>query len=106
VEQEPPTKPGTQEDQQNTANNNKEKEGHGTANDGGFEDEILPQYDQMSKTLNGPQHATEHSIVLQPATPRNTMTFGSALETPRGDNPRDRETRLWSFTHVSCEKVL
>jgi len=105
-EQEPPTKPGKQEDQQHTANNNKEKEGRGTANDGGFEDEILPQYDQMSKTLNGPQHATEHSIVLQPATPRNTMTFGSVSETPRGDNPRDRETRLWSFTHVSCEKVL
>ena len=104
-EREPLTKPGKQSDQQNTANKNKEKEGHGTANDGDFENEILPQYDQTSKTLNGPQHATEHSIVLQPATPRNTMTFGNASENPRGDNPRDRETRLWSFTHVSFEKV-
>ena len=70
--------------------------------DAGFVNEI-EHNKEMAKMLE-PQRATEHSIVLQPATPRNTMRFGRS-GFARGDNPLLRQTRLWSFHHTPGARV-
>jgi hypothetical protein len=72
--------------------------------------EIVENENQMplteNKKQNELQYATEHSIVLEPATPRNTMKFGGKDHNQRSDDPNKRETRLWSFTHVSYTSSL
>ena len=58
---------------------------------------------EMSKMLQKvPEN--EKTIVLQPATPRNTMHFGGS-GFMRGDNPLLRQTRLWSFHHTPGARV-